>query len=1477
MDDKEVCVICHNSLLVGETVRVEKGLSNLLDCSKRRGDEVWKQLEKNCNVEVHKSCRKQYTRESSIVASVKSAKVSSQLSLSHSFSPVKKKLRSADDGEFDFKINCLFCDKLCCEEEEKKKSQARRQKVVSVQTLRFRESVLEVCDQRKDDWAKRVGSRVNSVLCLPAVEAKYHQSCYRDFLHCIPGTSERGRPNKPEQSAAFLRLCERIEAHDECQYGLSELQDMMGENAYSDIWLKTKLQERYGDRIIISCHKNVGTCVSFRSFGNRILTHNWYNEKDSNEENERLRIVRTAAEIVRDDIRSCVYEVDKYPSVSNIQNSAAESVPETLNVFLKEVIMKNKKGTSLEKLSRKCTTIAHIIIAATRPRSFLSEILHGISIYLHRKFGSRTLIQMLSNLGLCAQYNDTVDYEAAAVAAEPQKISDESFSQFVFDNADFNTNTLEGFNTFHRMGGIRCITPANAVSINPSFPRVKKQQDSAKALLEGRVPKRVPIKRFEITGSPGLKNVVICDLNELKPHYGCDGKPMMSNLDIFWMFGKMFNVPGFPFWNGFMTKLMEEKPYEVSHILCLPFVNLPPSSHDAVFTVLKFAADEIQKTEQTICFVTFDQPLYSKARAITGSSNACNRDLSNVVVRLGGFHLLMSFMGAIGNIMMGSGLKEVWSVIYAPNVAEKMTSGHNYSRALRGHLIVHLAVVVIILRECDISEEEKEYIIELLKIFGEKPLLPEDIQHNSILSGIQSKLEHHLSIIQSKGPTSALWIQYFYLVNLVKQFIKAERSGDWELHLKTIQSMIPFFHAAGHTQYAKSCHLYLQDMYGLEQLMPTKEYESFTKRGFFTIRRSEKYWSGLWTDLTIEQTLMRMMKSRGGLTRGRGMEECVVEKWILGMSATFEICSAMEEYASVYYNSNELHTELRSSRISRDSKDMDKVLDWFEAHPPFPETDYIMSIATGLVGDDTINCHTAFTVGTKSMKEIIGCNFHEVKLKRRNRVNTLADMNCSVKIRDEIVPVNTTLLLQRCLWIAKEEPELEEFFTYELSPRPLALFDDEGMRKTSKSVLYNLFRPERVNPTPPAALDMWYVVDGGFLIHRVYWPPQSTYHDIFVGYLAYVRKHYGQHIVIVFDGYGENVDCTKQAERNRRYVTPKCAEILFEEDMTATVGRDVFLTNSKNKSRFISMISTFFQEANIAVEQAPGDADLLIIQTALNICQKKHAQVSIVGEDIDLLVLLLHHTPADINILFVKPGKAKSETLYYSTKSLQTSSPNLKDCVLLLHAFSGCDTTSAFFRKGKVSSFKLLMKNTKLKEIASIFMGVNTSKDEIGQVGTRLTLTLYKAPESEVSLDRYRYKCFKNAVAHSNKEITLSSIPPTTAASLQHSFRVYHQIQAWLGHQLTPTQWGWHRTQRGLEPTTTLQSPAPQKLLNLISCNCSKGCERWCGCKKAGMKCSNLCGFCQGISCRNISPLELEDEIDETEYPQEEIFNDHDC
>lgn len=78
------------------------------------------------------------------------------------------------------------------------------------------------------------------------------------------------------------------------------------------------------------------------------------------------------------------------------------------------------------------------------------------------------------------------------------------------------------------------------------------------------------------------------------------------------------------------------------------------------------------------------------------------------------------------------------------------------------------------------------------------------------------------------------------IVSVLKDFIAAERMGDWNLHLHTIERMIPYFHASGHFPYAKSAQLYLQDMQELPTKMDPEEFQKFTE-GYFTARRSDVF------------------------------------------------------------------------------------------------------------------------------------------------------------------------------------------------------------------------------------------------------------------------------------------------------------------------------------------------------------------------------------------------------------------------------------------------------------------------------------------------------------------------------------------------------------------------------------------------------------------------------------------------------------
>ncbi|GBM20542.1 hypothetical protein AVEN_261673-1 [Araneus ventricosus] len=105
--------------------------------------------------------------------------------------------------------------------------------------------------------------------------------------------------------------------------------------------------------------------------------------------------------------------------------------------------------------------------------------------------------------------------------------------------------------------------------------------------------------------------------------------------------------------------------------------------------------------QSVMAIVTFYQPLYTKVREILAAAPE-GSDLSKIVIRLGGFHSLSSFFGAIGYIMQGSDIKEVLSLIYAPNSLDKMLTGHACARA---HTLLHLTLATIISKELVIDDD----------------------------------------------------------------------------------------------------------------------------------------------------------------------------------------------------------------------------------------------------------------------------------------------------------------------------------------------------------------------------------------------------------------------------------------------------------------------------------------------------------------------------------------------------------------------------------------------------------------------------------------------------------------------------------------------------------------------------------------------------------------------------------------------------
>ena len=99
-----------------------------------------------------------------------------------------------------------------------------------------------------------------------------------------------------------------------------------------------------------------------------------------------------------------------------------------------------------------------------------------------------------------------------------------------------------------------------------------------------------------------------------------------------------------PAWKGMMQAAHSGAHPGVSEVFFMPMIDLNPGDLSCIYSTLRFVASQARKYNVTPV-LTFDQHLYLKALSIVNSEKA-GRELKSVVLRLGTFHLQMSFWEA---------------------------------------------------------------------------------------------------------------------------------------------------------------------------------------------------------------------------------------------------------------------------------------------------------------------------------------------------------------------------------------------------------------------------------------------------------------------------------------------------------------------------------------------------------------------------------------------------------------------------------------------------------------------------------------------------------------------------------------------------------------------------------------------------------------------------------------------------------------
>ena len=177
--------------------------------------------------------------------------------------------------------------------------------------------------------------------------------------------------------------------------------------------------------------------------------------------------------------------------------------------------------------------------------------------------------------------------------------------------------------------------------------------------------------------------------------------------------------------------------------------------------------------------------------------------------------------------------------------------------------------------------------------------------------------------------------------------------------------------------------------------------------------------------------------------------------------------------------------------------------------------------------------------------------------------------------------------------------------------------------------------------------------------------------------------------------------------------------------------------------------------------------------------------VRVRSPDTDIFFILLHYAPnMKVHLLF-ETGTGNRKRLLDVTELSQEFTLVYSAALLGLHAFTRCDTTSAFKGIGKVKPLKTLQKKTKYQEVFKCLGESWEVTDDLFLALEEFTCSMYSTSTKTKEVDRLRYEMLESKCGgagqslYSKKNIDFSSLPPPRVCLQEHIKRVNYQVAIW--------------------------------------------------------------------------------------------------
>ena len=128
----------------------------------------------------------------------------------------------------------------------------------------------------------------------------------------------------------------------------------------------------------------------------------------------------------------------------------------------------------------------------------------------------------------------------------------------------------------------------------------------------------------------------------------------------------------------------------------------------------------------------------------------------------------------------------------------------------------------------------------------------------------------------------------------------------------------------------------------------------------------------------------------------------------------------------------------------------------------------------------------------------------------------------------------------------------------------------------------------------------------------------------------------------------------------------------------------------------------------------------------------------------------------------------------------------------MVHAISGCDSTSSLYGLGKANVMKSIVQSDSASRCAEVLACPDAGHDEVVRAGLQLLNILYGGQPDD-SLNRLRYLAYMRITATTTQMLRPEYLPPTENSAKYHVMRVHLQVLQWKSLTTTgfnPQDWG---------------------------------------------------------------------------------------